>query len=54
MDLINKNRRLMKLKEKGRIVFCHITLGQIVQRHIFTTDVLLVRQWLTCLFTVFG
>ena len=34
----------MKLKEQSRVVLCHVPLGEVVQRYIFSTDILLLRK----------
>jgi len=34
----------VKLKEQGRVVLCHISLCQVVQRYIFPPQVLILRE----------
>ena len=44
LHLIDEHGRPVKLKKQGRIVFCHVPLVEVIQRYIFSSDILFLRK----------
>ncbi len=44
LHLVDEHRRFVKLEEQGRVILCHIPLGEVVKRYIFSSDIFFLRK----------